>query len=436
MISIISLSIILFLRQVTLLEIYEDNSENGLIFTPRHTIHVREKDYYLLYSFDATTFQYVFSWKNDAIAKCNDSRIHFDSNILWNKSDPEIEFKTDNKRINMTLLYIERLNNNLNDFQGGNNECNTLLQISNNFNTMNNELNKLANSNTNSIENVLSLTDISLEINNILIDLGNNYTLPFSLSYEFKKNFFNFSKFKFFVHEYIVTLAFEFPLYKHNTLYNVYKKPIIYNSEPYILRNIGNFSIIENNVHKFFKSDPLQHNCNQIINKYFCEKPMLNTFCNTSDDSSKCLARLPKRNIITNVNKKFFITIFQPVLIQVTCNTGSFVIRLESHARIINNMNCIMNSTFFRFDPKNPENENYSITIAEPDPENALKFYLEGFETIDNYITIGYIIFLIATYIVTIYLGIKRSKKTNGDIESETGTDTTSSIHIYATIDE
>lgn len=437
MISIISLFIILTLKQTTQLEIYADNPNNGLIFTPEHTINVKEKNYYLLYTFDVTTFQYVLSWKNDAMAKCNNSEIKFDSNILWNKPIPEKNFKKDNKRINMTLLYIERLNNNLNEFQSRTNECNALLQISNNFNIMNVELNKLANLDTNSIENILSLTDISLEINNILIDFENKYTLPFSLSYEFKKNFFNYSHFELYMHENVVTLAFGFPLYKQNTLYNVYKKPIIYENEPYILRNIGNFSIIDNNIRKFFNSDPLKNNCTKIIHNYFCEKPILESICNETYNSSKCLIKLPKRNIITKVNKKFFISIFHPVIIDIICETGSIIIRLDSHAKIINNMNCIIDTPLFRFDPKNQrENITYFMKIAAIDPGNTIKFYLEKFESIGNYITIGYIVFLIATYFATIYLSIKRSKGIIEKIDSETEFETTSSIHIYATIDE
>lgn len=146
------------------LEIYNDNPKNGIIYDQSQIINVKVFHEYLCYVFDVSTVQYIVSWKDNIHQDCNASiyHINFDSkNITWNFSNPEPDRSNERTtRVTMELYYHNLLNSNLDSLNNSMNEskeCLILSRMSENFNKLNYELNKLANLNLSSLNEVINL---------------------------------------------------------------------------------------------------------------------------------------------------------------------------------------------------------------------------------------------------------------------------------------
>lgn len=224
---------ILTLGKAISLEIYSDNPKNGLIFEKNQQIHTREFYKYLFYTFDVSTVQYILSWKEDIKTKCNNTHnIYFDTaNINWNHYLPGPDISDENiRRIKMNLRYNDLINVNMDRLNGEFNstfECNSLARTAYNFNKMNSELNKLSDLNISSLEEVISLSDIAIEMSIMLKQYNNEFNLPFSMTYNFERDLFKYVEFDFYQINNEVTLSFKVPFDKKVMLFNAFKKPLV-----------------------------------------------------------------------------------------------------------------------------------------------------------------------------------------------------------------
>lgn len=137
----------------------------SLTMIRHHQINIKEFFQYLYYSFDVT----------------NDTKL----NMLINNDI-----------------------NNLNTAQNRSNECQTLTQLSKK------ELNKLASLDANTLHNIIKLEDVASDINKILKEFNDDFTLPFSLLFQFKRDVFKYVEFNFYQSEHTITLTFKVPFYK------------------------------------------------------------------------------------------------------------------------------------------------------------------------------------------------------------------------------
>lgn len=116
------------------------------------------------------------------------------------------------------------------------------------------------------------------------------------------------------------------------------------------------------------------------------------------------------------------------------------MIQFDNHTRISENTNCVWNTSFFTFNPKDMQKQKYDMYISNTGEQNIKLFIVHEFLSWENYLTLGYIVLVVVTYSVTICTGFYKIQKNVRDLRkqnieyAETGT--VSSFHEYATIDE
>lgn len=155
-------------------------------------------------------------------------------------------------------------------------ECNILTDIAYYYNKFNFELNKLARLDTRTLNELIDVNDILLDIMQILKFNNDEYCLPFSIANDLDSNFFKHVEFEFFCLDDTVTLSFKIPFYKKQSLFNVFKKPIVQNSNLYFLDKIGEYAIYNNETRKFMSLKKFTRTCKIILGKTYCEEPGFN----------------------------------------------------------------------------------------------------------------------------------------------------------------
>lgn len=143
--------------------------------------------------------------------------------------------------------------------------------------------------------------------------------------------------------------------------------PVVINSRPYILDSKQEFMIAKGNNHYFFESDMLDSHCFWSNNQRFCFKPSGNWSCeidhlNNIYTNDKCMKRLNKANIVTQIARDTYFTIFDALVVKLVCPNGNFSVYVENNFKITNNWICIIKTQFFEF---NPNNRTQGIFIAK-----------------------------------------------------------------------
>lgn len=431
------------------LEIHPDNTKNGLIFIPSNTINLKENDKIFQYKFNVSALQQILMQETELKNYCplNTSfitplEVEIEYNVKWNNFNPVPKNKSLNAKIiymnffynNILLNYIEKL-----DLKQGN-ICENMNRLTHYFNKMNNELNKLSNSNTTSIEEVLSLNDIANEIDNFLKS-SSVYVLPFNLisNHVFDtEEFFKQTNFNFYYENYIVTLEFEIPIFRRSNLFSVYMKPIIRKNTPYLMHTDIKYAAFSSNRPIFYTNNSFANYCFYKLNTFYCKRPNDEDqyACETQMFSSKirktCLERLPRKNMITQIQDTLYCNVFESMILRVNCNDIEYLLRVSNHSKITNKFNCFINNSFYEYNPENQSNKYEIFSSNTTGMYESIFFETKIINFWDLYLTISYLALLALTYIITILVGIY---KWNQKLENEKNAENNSEQHAYATVD-
>lgn len=432
------------------LEIYKNTDRRGLILTNMGNVKIHERTKHLFYNFNITSISKMKKWNQASNQNCNSNstkasqfQIEITQNLKWNIYKPPPEFSEENSiEISSILNFDQVLSNYLtqksNDSE---NDCDTLRILFRQFNEMNNHLNEISNRlNTTSID---QLIDRQLFIKTIYDMVDENLELPYILNENTTIEFLNKINIEFFQNDHMVTLIFDIPLYMHTQFYRVYVKPILGKRGPLIAKTNVTHAAMTMNKIMFWNITEFQTLCfvRGEINKnfgetFFCRKTTSNYQCEhdllkTNKRGKSCLQRTPKRNIITRIQNKFYITLYNPIVLQIICEDMEYFIKLIEDSNLINSRNCFLNSSFYTYNPTNPTT---MLISYEMKPSNQFKTYDFDFLDIDLSDSDDFIliILLISTIllsaIIAIIIIICLAKKRIQEIYEITK-------HEYATID-
>lgn len=441
------------LKLSTQIEIYNDNSENGLIFSPHSKIYVEEFKKYLFYKFDVTSAQYIISWEKKVTQMCtlnNTKTFKFNTEQnFWNRFNPEPNISSDIvERIKIDFNYDRILSNNIEAFNiddDVDSECETLFRMAQNFNTMSANLNKLARLDTSSLDEIVSFRQILHDAERIINELNRNqYSVAFNFSSNSISDFFKYTKFNYYHDSFSITLAFSIPIYKNVTLFEVFKKPFIQDNIPFLLRSDKKFAYFLAGKTIFLNDNYFLKHCYSKNGKDFCSIPLEHFPCefkalNLEKIPKECLVRLSRKNMITRIGNDLYISPFKPIIFSVDCEFGKHMIRIDKHSKITNEMECNLNSTYFSYNPKNFTESNYDLFVLDPANEYEQLFDITTLTFWEFYLTLCYVILVIITYFTTFIMGFYKIHESVMKFKAEVtsiNSESTSSLHLYATIKE
>lgn len=269
-------------------EIYEDSHRNSLVFVQGSKINLQITNKYLFYTFDVSSAQYIISWNKRVEEMCTKNEtlpFKFDSeqHVFRNQYLPEPNITAkDVIRIHMNSKYNSMLSEYIEDFNSADKdqtECEILYKMSKTFNTLNMNLNALIRSDVSNLNDTVKKSNIIMETD-LLMRENNEVLLPFSIN-NFNSEFFEYVKFNFFHDNYRITLSFEIPIYKRISLYSVYKKPIMIQNVPYLLKSNQESAVFFDDKPLFFENNSFFRYCFLKNSEYFCAKPQIEWVCET-----------------------------------------------------------------------------------------------------------------------------------------------------------
>lgn len=156
-------------------------------------------------------------------------------------------------------------------------------------------------------------------------------------------------------------IEIEIPLFgTQSTLFEVFSRPIIHNNNAYKF-NLTNMDYVVLNSNKsiVLSRKMYSQNCHIFLNLWFCthvhqtpnvcNKLVTNNFSGTFQD--ECFIRMENQNMISQMGKTIYFTIFSPIVIQFSQYGTITEIPVTFSSKITENINYNISSTFFNFHP-------------------------------------------------------------------------------------
>lgn len=247
------------------------------------------------------------------------------------------------------FLYRNEKNNNV--------KCELLNSFSEHLHTFDSELKKIEKLSFSTLTNIIPMTYLLKHAFNFTSHTNLTHALDFT--HWFTTNFYKYSEFEYSMKNNFAFITIKIPLFSHTQLLKIFPKPILHDSTPYIFNSKSEY-LVENEIGLNFFNN-INENCFYANNRTFCKKPKSQNNCDnqyvgktSTKFNRECFTRLQYKNIITQIQNDLYFTVIEPLTISVSCDGSTQTIEMLESSRILNN-NCIINSTFFQFNPKSPK---------------------------------------------------------------------------------
>lgn len=311
------LLLILILDCSLTIDIKPDNAQGGIAFIPFELANLQDSTKYVSYSFNLSSVEYILTSYSKLKNNCSENRnlsdffeFEVEKNIYWNRSSMEpIIDKSNILETKVTFLYDVILNSYIDTFILNLNKqekCQTFERMVRYFQVINKRLNELSMLNTTALEEVISKKFIMRDIRKLLTDYNiKNNSHPFDTLYSFPTNFFDFVDFNYNYGNYQVSLTLSIPLYRKETLYKMFPKPLVGKYAPYIMNTEAKYAFLTLNDSIFYTENDLKENCFWYDKQFYCTKSNYLSDCedkiiNDKQPDKECFTRLPRTNLINS----------------------------------------------------------------------------------------------------------------------------------------
>lgn len=367
-----------------------DNELQGLIFQPFEKIFIRSSNYFLKYSFNIAPIDFI-DRNREALERVCPNNIpdfqHYDQtllalNIVWN----ETKYETKGEE---TIFYesdkIKKLKNVTKTFRD---DCYVLKQIVSDILDMHTHLNDIARGKWEALQFFIPLSYIKHNVLMVLDYYKDDFTTPYdekmfgSEFWKYVRSNMQYENNLYTGHS--ISIEFDLPLFNLTSvdLFIVRPKPIVYSNRTYLYNGSLQYAIIDLKSPVLYSKDEYFQNCLRTEDKaqIFCEPIVLRestcfnlVFSNGRQEfNSKCFMRLKKRNMVTQLGKNIYFTIFSPVNLWISKGSFGYPFRVIETSKIIEDIDYNISSTFFSFNT-NAEGK-YEIFFEKDESEKDLFF--------------------------------------------------------------
>lgn len=409
------------------LNLVEDGNLQGIIFDPYRQVYVHHHDELLAYRLDLSIIYDVMNKSSLVQTQCQD-RMGMEGfkNITFKEYLDEWQWTLglipENGTITDIVLPEIELVKKLAKLP---NDCYDAAPMAANVQDALKLIDELSKYNTSS--DFVKHETLRKDVVNLMANQGDTYITPFKYDEFFLKNFEQYARAQYFYQESAVYLVYQIPLYVNNLfmLYMVHPKPIIFNHDAYIYGTNNSFSIFENTKLITYTKQQYIDNCFETRKSVYCQRPHRYDYINYCDQiflvagrglfAPRCFSKLPNRNMVTEINKKLFFTIFYPMDIYITHNTLTYPLRLSRTAKLTGTIDVSVNGTFFYFSPDG--SNQYKIFVDEGVNPDEIYF---SFDFKKRDLSLFFIIIILIIAFIVIPVTIHCSNKIKyGKIETE-----------------
>lgn len=368
--TIFIIAIIARIGQTIGINLQPDNESEGLVFKPHTKIHVQSGTEYLTYKFDTSNLNFINNYKDNIIKKCPNKKIKLDiyaENLEQIMSDRPGRNDTLKSGHYIEILPIPLLNlqNMIKNFGGDN--CETLDEIITqveeiraNYDILGQELHHIYYF----IEKGRFQADV------LSLTTKDQTTIPFSrtiffleiekyvtVNYRFANN--------------SLTIEFELPVFdqRRTTLFAVYAKPVIHNGDAYLFNTTDmKYVVLDSRKTLTLSESEYTRNCRISGDSYFCKTENIKYVSCFFDIKlgisafiTECFVKIKNQNMITQIGKSLYFTIFSPMDLHLIQNRARFTIPITYSSKIVDKITYNISTSFFSYFPC--DNEKYEIFV-------------------------------------------------------------------------
>lgn len=369
-------------------QLVKDDELQGIVLEPLEPAYIQATTKFLTYSISTISLNYLNENSEQIETNCPNLKLDLkllnetlkSLNLIWN-----IESNTTINAQNIIRIFPHAITDlrteiTLLSFKN----CNYFESVKNNILHFNKILNEIANLNFQSLHTLIDPLQIQSDTFHMTRAYKNQYINPFHIKM-FSLEFWKFvdSKFKF--HNDSVFIEFEIPFFNVNiaNIFAVRKKPIIWQNNSYLYNANMHYAIVTTNKTISYSEEDYFRNCFISSNITHCKttqltpNPCFEMVLNKNKQSFKkgCFIRMENKNMITQIDKQLFITIFKPLILLASRDKFEFPIRIEQHSKLFDISNYNISTSFFKFDTQNEGK--YTISIAENDSDYYLTYKFE-----------------------------------------------------------
>lgn len=374
-----------FIASSTQINLVNDNDLQGIVFLPLKNVYAQYGIEWLAYKLDMSIMNEILNKVEIYNEQCHDE-IKLDKliepslhNMYSNWTSRTDLLSKNPKTIEIFREEIESLKSLVNLPNG----CFDILRITSDMYRMKGSIDNLMTDGNTNIVQFIDWEQIKFDTEQILANFSNLYLSPFQFNQYFAIDFLKYTKKFYTYNDQNLYIIFQVPIYEDKSvkLYEIYPKPIIYKNDAYIYKTKNSLVIIDSLEMIPYTTQEYKRNCYTSIGTTFCKKPKdhMNEcdkkFLTLEKNSFNriCFEKLPNRNMITQINKQIFFTIFKPMDIYITYNTLLYTVRVSQSSKLFETINYNISTSFFYYTPDGLNSNKYEIfTDMSDNPENIL----------------------------------------------------------------
>lgn len=354
-----------FIHGTSQFELREDNPNNAIIFYPAGNINLYDSTKTLTYFTNISIINEMEKNFNYINTSCpSETRM---IEIFKRKLSDMKQMKRDlykkcprNAIKSETILFNGFLKEDYEQFKLEQvDQCKMFRKMLSTFLRLNVEIDKIQRRDLITISNTISLDELESNVYNLINqEKTENLLLPFDFSYHFAGDFLDNTNFTLNFDNDLMLMTFSIKLFKQGKLHFVYPKPIIFNTNPYILDTNVEYATFAFDRPLYFTMENIEKLCIEHKSVKFCNTPERNnncdveyiTFNNYSKHINQCFRQFPKENTAIQIHSDMHFSIIKPLTIDINCGKGEYPIYLTKSTHFANLTGCSLKTNFFKYD--------------------------------------------------------------------------------------
>lgn len=396
-----------------------DSNMRGIVFEPIKMVFIQTSTKYLTYKFNVSAVNFLDNNIVELETRCPNKILTLDlynsavekMNSIWNK--PSNSQTKNTKPIQLFPSKIYNLAVELNSFSFTKDDCDSLEDISTRTLIIRSNLDQMAKSNLSILDFFISSGRIQSDAKMLIQENMRHFITPFH-SKMFNLEFWKYIELRFLYSNETVFIEFEIPFFHPNpvNLFSVKPKPIIWEDDAYIFNASIEYAIIDGEKPILFSSNQYYKNCLVSLNSTYCktydfeESPCSKFIFSTlkQNFNENCFKQLENKNMITQVGKHLYFTIFTPLQMWVSHDIVSYPICIEQSVKITEKINYNISTPFFKFDTSKPGKYEIFFENSEQDGYLCYEFSFEETKTFWTILFCALLMFVLMIFWSKLYL--------------------------------
>lgn len=363
--------------------IQPDLGLNGVVLQPFQKAHSQANSQFLSYNFNVSILRYINEHRDFIESVCPQKISilkHYDSSLKFKWNTP---VQGENRGVSVSFFpnNLSKLNDKIKMLAMSN--CDAVEDIIIEIYKLNDKLNEMANSNFASVSYFVPVEMIQDNIWYIIEQNREKSSIPLNkraIIFEILR----YATFRLYYKNDIISIELEIPFFKQqmSDLYTINVKPFIWGGNAYLFDTSDKYAMIDSNQILLYTEDEYQENCFKALEIVYCKtitqskNNCFNKIIHNKFDK-ECLIRLKNQNLITQIGRELYFTVFSPFNIMINKNAVAHTLHINESSKIIENLKYNLSTPFFNFTSNGKERYEifYQNRTNEVEMEKPLKDY-------------------------------------------------------------